>query len=140
MLLVKNLHTSYGNIHALKGIDIEVPKGKIVTLIGSNGAGKSTTVLSIAGVLPVSHDSVIEFEGQNITNTPAHKIVKSGLILSPEGREMFSNLTVEENLRMGAYTRLKNKQELQQSFDEVYELFPRLKERKKQTIKPYINE
>ena len=127
MLQIKNLNTYYGYIHALKGIDMEVEQGEIVSLIGSNGAGKTTTLSSIAGLVPPS-EGTITFEGKNITNTAPHKLVQMGISLSPEGREVFPALTVEENLRLGAYTK-KNKANIKESFDRVYELFPRLKER-----------
>ena len=127
MLQIKGLSTYYGYIHALKGIDIEVDKGEIVSLIGSNGAGKTTTLSSIAGLVP-SSEGTITFEGKNITNAPPHKMVQMGISLSPEGREVFPALTVEENLRLGAYTK-KNKAEIKTSFERVYELFPRLQER-----------
>ena len=101
--------------------------GEIVTLIGSNGAGKSTTLNAITGIVKVASGKV-ELDGQDITNAASHKIVQHGISLSPEGREVFPGLTVEENLRMGAYTR-QNKQEIAQNFERVYDLFPRLKER-----------
>ena len=131
MLKVKDLHVSYGPIHALKGISMEVHEGEIVTLIGSNGAGKSTTLSAITGLVKAQSGSV-EFKGQNITNVPAYKIVSYGISLSPEGREVFPALTVQENLRLGAYTR-KDKGAINASYDRVYELFPRLKERINQT-------
>jgi len=127
MLQIKNLNTYYGYIHALKGIDMEVEQGEIVSLIGSNGAGKTTTLSSIAGLVPPSEGS-ISFEGKNITSAPPHKLVQMGISLSPEGREVFPALTVEENLRLGAYTK-KNKANIKESFERVYDLFPRLKER-----------
>lgn len=131
MLKVNDLHVSYGPIHALKGISMEVHEGEIVTLIGSNGAGKSTTLSAITGLVKAQSGSV-EFKGQNITNVPAYKIVSYGISLSPEGREVFPALTVQENLRLGAYTR-KDKGGINASYDRVYELFPRLKERINQT-------
>ena len=131
MLKIHDLHVSYGPIRALKGINMEVHEGEIVTLIGSNGAGKSTTLSAITGLVKAQSGSV-EFKGQNITNVPAYKIVSYGISLSPEGREVFPALTVQENLRLGAYTR-KDKGAINASYDRVYELFPRLKERINQT-------
>jgi len=127
MLKIEGLHTYYGYIHALKGIDIEVSQGEIVSLIGSNGAGKTTTLASIAGLVP-SSSGTITFEGKDITNAPPHQMVRLGISLSPEGREVFPALTVEENLRLGAYTK-KDKSRTAASFERVYDLFPRLKER-----------
>ncbi len=131
MLEVKNLHTYYGNIHALKGINLEVRQGEIVTLIGSNGAGKSTTLGTITGLLKATSGEVW-FKGENITIESPALIVKKGISLSPEGREVFPAITVEDNLRLGAYTR-KDKVEIRESYDKVYELFPRLYERKIQS-------
>ena len=130
MLKVTDLNVFYGPIHALKGISLEVSDGEIVTLIGSNGAGKSTTLNSITGLVKVSSGKV-ELDGKDITNLASHKIVEMGISLSPEGREVFPALSVEENLRLGAYTR-QDKGEISANFDRVYELFPRLKERIKQ--------
>ena len=131
MLKVDNIHTYYGNIHALKGISFEVNSGEVVTLIGSNGAGKTTTVNTITGLLKAAKGTV-EYEGENITNVVASDIVKKGMSLSPEGREVFPQLSVYDNLRLGAFTR-RHKGEVAESFDRVYDLFPRLKERKNQT-------
>ena len=130
MLKISGLHTYYGSIHALKGIDMEIRQGEIVSLIGSNGAGKSTTLGSIAG-LNHSSSGTVSFKGKNITNMPAYQIVKEGIGLSPEGREVFPALSVEENLRLGAYTRM-DKKRIEDSYTRVYELFPRLKERFRQ--------
>lgn len=130
MLKVEGLHTYYGNIHALKGIDMEIKKGEIVTLIGSNGAGKTTTLNSISGLTRSAKGS-ITFEGKSIVDMPAHSMVKMGISLSPEGREVFPALTVEENLRLGAYIK-NDKAQISSAFERVYELFPRLKERIKQ--------
>jgi branched-chain amino acid transport system ATP-binding protein len=127
MLKVEGLHTYYGNIRALKGIDMEIQQGEIVTLIGSNGAGKTTTLNSIAGIVRSAKGS-ITFEGKNIVGMPAHSMVKMGISLSPEGREVFPALTVEENLRLGAYIK-NDKGQISAAFDRVYTLFPRLKER-----------
>ena len=131
MLKITDLNVFYGPIHALKGISMDVNDGEIVTLIGSNGAGKSTTLNSITGLVRVQSGKV-ELEGKDITNMPSHKIVELGISLSPEGREVFPGLSVEENLRLGAYTR-QDKGEISANFDRVYDLFPRLKERIKQT-------
>ena len=131
MLKIENLHVSYGPIRALKGISLEVKEGEIVTLIGSNGAGKSTTLSAITGLVK-SQSGSITFRDENITNMSPYKIVQRGVSLSPEGREVFPALTVEENLRLGAYTR-KDKGAIDAAFDRVYELFPRLKERISQT-------
>lgn len=131
MLEIKGLNTFYGYIHALKGIDMEIKEGEIVSLIGSNGAGKSTTLSAIAGLIRAQSGS-ITFKGQNITNMLPHNIVKLGISLSPEGREVFPALTVEENLRLGAYIK-KDKAKIADTFERVYDLFPRLKERVNQT-------
>ncbi len=131
MLRINSMNTYYGNIHALKGIDFEVNDGELVTLIGSNGAGKSTTLLTIAGVLKAASGSRIEFNGHDLTKLSPPQIVKMGVTLSPEGREVFPELTVEDNLKLGAYCR-KDVKEIRDSFDYVYDLFPRLLERKKQ--------
>lgn len=130
MLKIEDLHVKYGNIHAIKGISLEVNEGEIVTLIGSNGAGKSTTLGSISGLVKTFGGNIF-FKNQNITNLPPYKIVNLGISLSPEGREIFPALTVEENLYLGAYSR-SDKGEIRQSFERVYDLFPRLKERIKQ--------
>ena len=132
MLKIRNLNTYYGAIHAKKGIDLDVPEGKIVTLVGSNGAGKSTTVLSVTGILKVAEGSVIELNGENIANMGPHKIVKRGVSLSPEGREVFPSLTVEENLRLGAFPVRNQKKLVGDGYERVCQLFPRLKERLKQ--------
>jgi branched-chain amino acid transport system ATP-binding protein len=130
LLKVEGIHTYYGTIHALKGISIEVREGEIVTLIGSNGAGKSTTLRSING-LNHPREGTITFAGQDITSTPAHEIVKRGISQSPEGRRVFPRMSVIENLEMGAYQRT-NKGEIREDLDRVYKLFPRLEERKHQ--------
>lgn len=131
MLKISNLNTFYGHVHALKGINMEIKEGEIVSLIGSNGAGKSTTLNSIAGLVH-SQSGKILFKDQDITNMSPHKVVKLGISLSPEGREVFPALTVQENLKLGAYTK-NNKVKMDESFTRVYDLFPRLKERIKQT-------
>lgn len=127
MLSISNLHVHYGGIHALNGISLEVPENKIVTLIGANGAGKSSTLKSIMGLAKVSNGS-IKFGGEDITSKPTVHMVSKGLVLVPEGRRVFPNLTVEENLYLGAYLR-KDKEGIKKDLDWVYELFPRLKER-----------
>lgn len=124
-LKIEDLSVSYGGINAVKNVSIDVPKGQIVTLIGSNGAGKSTILRSIAGLVKPK-SGVITFKGQNITGTMPDKIVRNGITLVPEGRRVFPNLTVLENLKIGAYTR---KDSLNDDIEMVYNLFPRLKER-----------
>lgn len=127
MLKIDDLHVYYGNIHALKGVSLQVDQGEIVTLIGSNGAGKSTTLNTICGLVKAA-SGTIHYNGDNITNQPPYKIVGRGISLAPEGREVFPALTVQENLRLGAYTR-KHKEEIDANFARVYDLFPRLRER-----------
>lgn len=131
MLKIKDLHVYYGPIHALKGISFEVNNGEIVTLIGSNGAGKSTTLNTITGLIKPRSGSIL-LNDVEIAGAQPHEIVQKGISLSPEGREVFPALTVEENLTLGAFTR-KDKSEIDANFDRVYELFPRLKERIRQT-------
>lgn len=131
LLSVKDIRVKYGNIEALKGISFDVFKGEIISLIGANGAGKSTTLRTISGLLkPVSGDIV--FEERSIKGLKPHKIVQAGLLQSPEGRGIFANLTVLENLEMGAYTRKDGKKEIAKDLEKVYGLFPRVKERLKQ--------
>lgn len=127
MLKINNLHVYYGGIHAIKGISIEVPKNKIITLIGANGAGKSTTLRSICSLVP-AHEGQIFFNGEDITKLKTTEIVKRGITLVPEGRRVFPDLTVVENLKLGAYLR-KDKTSINEDIRYVYELFPRLKER-----------
>lgn len=129
-LVLKDLKVSYYLIEALKGVDITVPEGKVVALLGSNGAGKTTTLKKISGVIPASGGSV-EFYGQDITKWSANKIARAGIAQSPEGRLIFPDLTVEENLRVGAYT-IKDKAQIKANFDRVYRYFPVLLERKTQ--------
>lgn len=131
MLKLENVHTYYGNIQALKGIDIEINEGEIVTLIGANGAGKSTTLMSISGIESPKKGS-ITFNGEELTEKNADDIVKMGIVQVPEGRRIFPYLTVQENLDMGAFLR-KDKVSVKQDIDYVFELFPRLSERRKQT-------
>ncbi len=129
MLEVSDLNVYYGSIHAVKGVSFEVNEGEIVTLIGANGAGKSTTLNTVAGILRPRSGSV-EFEGESLVGVPAHKMVQRGIALCPEGRRVFGNLTVRENLEMGAFTRPDD--EARETRREVYERFPRLKERRHQ--------
>ncbi|MCD6545462.1 MAG: ABC transporter ATP-binding protein [Thermotogae bacterium] len=126
ILELENLHVYYGSIHAVKGINIKVPEGKIVTLIGANGAGKTTTLSTIAGLIKARRGKII-FQGEDITHKPAHQIVERGIALVPEGRRIFPNLTVYENLMMGAFNRKDN--EIRKDLEWIFELFPRLKER-----------
>ena len=130
LLEVKDVHTYYGNIEALKGISIEVEEGECVTLIGSNGAGKSTTLRSISGLTPPRQGS-IRFQDREITETPPQEIVSMGVAHSPEGRHVFSRMTVYENLMLGAYLR-RDDSGIQEDLDRVFSLFPRLKERERQ--------
>ena len=130
MLEVKNLAVNYGAIAALRGISLEVRPGDIVTLIGANGAGKTTTLRTISGLLKAQGGSVL-WQGRDITNLPPHQIVKLGISHVPEGRMVFSNLTVLENLMMGAYLQ-KDRQMVAQELEHVYGIFPRLQERQKQ--------
>ena len=130
MLRVENLHVFYGAIHALQGISFNVEKGEIVTLIGANGAGKSTTLRSLSGIIR-PRDGSISFNGQEITTIPAEKIVKMGMSHVPEGRRIFAPLTVKENMMMGAYTR-NDQDEIQATLERAYKSFPRLREREGQ--------
>ena len=130
MLEVHNLHTYYGNIHALKGLSITVEEGEIVTLIGANGAGKTTTLRTISGLLRPREGSII-FEGENLLEFPAHKIVYKGIAMVPEGRGIFAKLSVAENLDMGAYSR-SDKDSIAKDLKRVFTLFPRLEERRNQ--------
>jgi len=130
LLELHNVHTYYGNIHALKGISVTVDMGEVVTLIGSNGAGKTTTLKTISGVLKPKEGS-ITLEGRRIDRVPAHDIVATGICQAPEGRRIFPQLTTLENLEMGAFHR-SDKTGIQQDMERVFELFPRLKERRSQ--------
>jgi branched-chain amino acid transport system ATP-binding protein len=130
ILEVENIHSYYGNIHALKGITLRVEKGEIVTLIGANGAGKSTTLRTIVGLLKPREGRVL-FEGEDLVRYKAHDLIHKGMSMVPEGRAIFSRLTVSENLEMGAYTR-KRGPELANDLERVFNLFPRLKERRNQ--------
>ncbi len=130
MLEVKDLEVYYGMIQAIKGISFEVNEGEVIALIGANGAGKTTTLHTVTGLLPAKKGSVL-FEGKEITKIPGYKIVSMGMAHVPEGRRIFAQLTVLQNLRMGAYTR-KNKEEIEETLKMVYERFPRLEERQNQ--------
>lgn len=130
ILKLSNLKLNYGPISAIKGIDLTVQEGQIVAILGANGAGKTSTLKVISGLLKPT-DGEIYFNGQKISGKPAHKVAQLGIMQSPEGRHVLVGLTVEENLRVGGYN-IKSKAELQQNFERVYALFPRLKERAKQ--------
>jgi branched-chain amino acid transport system ATP-binding protein len=130
LLEVNDMHTFYGNIEALKGISITVDEGEVVTLIGSNGAGKSTTLRSISGLTP-PREGTIKFDGTEIGEVPPQEIVQLGVALSPEGRHVFPRMTVRENLELGAYLR-KDRDGIDRDRERVYALFPRLKERDRQ--------
>ena len=130
MLEVRDLQVYYGMIHAIKGISFDVNQGEVIALIGANGAGKTTTLHTITGLLAPKSGSVL-FEGKDIMKVPAHKIVSMGMAHVPEGRRVFAELSVYENLKMGAYTR-KDKKEIEESLANVYKRFPRLEERKNQ--------
>jgi len=130
MLEVENIHSYYGNIHALKGVSLTVDQGEIVTLIGGNGAGKTTTLRSITGIMKPLEGHV-KLEGEDLAPFKAHEIVYKGIAMVPEGRRIFARLNVAENLEMGAYSR-NNKQEIANDLERVYSLFPRLRERRAQ--------
>ena len=131
MLSVKNINVYYGSIHAIKDVSFHVNEGEIVTLIGANGAGKTTTMHAISGLLKLQSGE-INYCGQTISKMEAHKIIRLGLAQVPEGRRVFSGLTVQQNLQMGAYTRRDGKEAIQNDFDMVFDLLPRLKERRNQ--------
>lgn len=130
LLQVESIHSYYGNIHALHGISLHVKQGEVVTLIGANGAGKSTTIRTISGLMR-PQEGTITFDGEAIQGIPAHQLVGRGIAQSPEGRRIFPRLSVQDNLVMGAYLR-QDKKEIQTDMERVYELFPRLKERRNQ--------
>jgi branched-chain amino acid transport system ATP-binding protein len=130
LLELKNVHSYYGNIHALKGISLKVYPGEVVTLIGSNGAGKSTTLRTISGIVQPRTGEVV-LEGERIDHVPPHKVVARGVLQSPEGRRIFPRLTVRENLEMGAFTR-DDKVDIEADLERVFKLFPRLRERTSQ--------
>jgi branched-chain amino acid transport system ATP-binding protein len=129
-LVVEGIDVYYGAVHALKGVSVRVEQGEIVTLIGANGAGKTTLLRTISGLVPCKSGKIM-FEGKDIGRTPAHEIVALGLSQSPEGRMVFANLSVEDNLELGAYRR-KDRAGIRADFEQVYQLFPRLLERRKQ--------
>jgi branched-chain amino acid transport system ATP-binding protein len=131
MLTLENVSVNYGAINALSGVSLKVEKGEVVTLIGANGAGKSTTLRTITGLLEPAEGRVI-FEGEDISGKPTHKLVARGISMSPEGRGVFANLTVRENLQMGAYLQ-KNRTQIASDMQRVFEMFPRLKEREAQS-------
>ena len=131
MLSVKNINVFYGSIHAIRDVSFHVNEGEIVTLIGANGAGKTTTMHAISGLLKLKSGE-IDYCGQTISKMEAHKIIRLGLAQVPEGRRVFSGLTVQQNLQMGAYVRRDGKEAIQNDFDMVFELLPRLKERRNQ--------
>lgn len=131
MLSVKNINVYYGSIHAIKDVSFHVNEGEIVTLIGANGAGKTTAMHAISGLLKLQSGE-IDYCGQTISKMEAHKIIRLGLAQVPEGRRVFSGLTVQQNLQMGAYTRRDGKEAIQNDFDMVFDLLPRLKERRNQ--------
>ena len=130
LLEARALEVSYGQIKAVKGIDIEIKQGELVCLIGANGAGKTTTLKALSGMLPPSQGE-IRFEGERVTGTPSHALVRRGIALVPEGRGIFGRLTVEENLRLGAYAR-RDSAGIRQDLARAYDLFPRLAERRRQ--------
>lgn len=130
LLKIEDLHTSYGAIHALKGVSLEVEEGEIVCLIGSNGAGKTTLVNSIMGVVKPASGRIC-FDGKDITRVPTFAMTKAGIGISPEGREVFPELTVEENLRIGAFV-VREQKQITEAGERVYTLFPRLRERRQQ--------
>lgn len=130
MLRISNLNVFYGVIQALHDVSLEVRQGEIVTLIGSNGAGKSTTLMTLSGIVEAG-SGAIEFEGKDLNASPPHKRVAAGLVQAPEGRRVFADMTVSENLDLGAYAR-RDKANLKNDIDEVFEMFPRLKERRTQ--------
>jgi len=131
MLKIENLHVYYGGIHALQSISLEVPEGKIISLLGANGAGKSTTLRTIMGIVKPS-EGIIEFQGESLLGLKSFQVVMKGIALVPEGRRVFTNLTVTENLALGAYIR-NDKAQIREDIEEVYSLFPRLREREKQS-------
>ena len=130
MLSLENVSVNYGAIEALKGVSMHVEKGEVVTLIGANGAGKSTTLRTITGLLE-PRDGRVMFEGEDIGGKPTHKLVARGISMSPEGRGVFANLTVRENLQMGAYLQ-KNRTQIASDMEHIFQMFPRLKERESQ--------
>jgi len=130
LLEIDGLHTFYGKIHALRGVSISVDEGEIVTLIGANGAGKTTTLNTVSGLL-VPKEGRVRFDGEDMTHVPPHEVVTRGVVQVPEGRRIFAQLTVEENLHMGAYI-IDDRTAVQEGVDNAYQMFPRLKERRHQ--------
>ncbi len=130
MLEIKDLNVFYGAVHAIKGISLNVEQGELVSLIGANGAGKTTTLHAISGLIPAA-SGTIELDGHNLQKTPPDKIISLGLAHVPEGRHVFARMTVEENLRMGAYI-IRDAQKINENLENVYSHFPRLKERRRQ--------
>jgi branched-chain amino acid transport system ATP-binding protein len=131
LLEIENIHSYYGHVHALKGISLEVEEGEIVTLIGANGAGKTTTLRTVSGLLSPREGQVV-FDGEVLSGVPAHRIVNMGISQAPEGRKVFATLTVQENLNMGAYSLGSDREAIEENRRRVFELFPRLEERKSQ--------
>lgn len=131
LLKLENIHSYYGKIHALKGISLEVHEGEIVALLGSNGAGKSTTLKTISGIVRPKHGS-LEFNGKSMIGKLPHTIVEDGIVHVPEGRRIFGGLSVEENLELGGFTKRKTPKLIKEGIEHAFELFPRLKERRKQ--------
>jgi branched-chain amino acid transport system ATP-binding protein len=130
LLEIRDLHTYYGQIHALKGVSLTVEEGEVVTLIGGNGAGKTTTLNTISSIIPAAQGEVL-LDGQSITKVPAHQVVERGVVHSPEGRKVFTRLTVRENLEMGAFSR-NDSAEIARDLQDTYDRFPRLMERQNQ--------
>lgn len=130
LLSIENIHTYYGNIHALKGVSLNVEKGEIVTLIGANGAGKTTTLRTISGLLK-PREGKVTFNGEDLAKYKSHEVIYKGICMVPEGRGIFARLTVTENLEMGAYSRT-DKTEIQNNMEKAFTIFPRLKERRNQ--------
>jgi branched-chain amino acid transport system ATP-binding protein len=130
LLEINDLHTYYGKIHALRGVSISVDEGEIVTLIGANGAGKTTTLNTVSGLL-IPKEGNVRFDGEDMTHVPPHEVVTRGVVQVPEGRRIFAQLTVEENLHMGAYI-INDRNLVQEGVDNAFEMFPRLKERRSQ--------
>ncbi len=135
MLTLKNVHVSYDEIEVLHGIDLHVEEGEIVAIIGANGAGKSTTLKAISGLIKTDEESSITFKDQKINNIAPNNIVKAGVSLVPEGRRIFPDLTVQENLEMGAFLHIKDKKTVHTDMQKMFHLFPRLEERRKQVGK-----
>src|SRR5204863_6516614 len=128
MLTIEGVHVYYGAIHALDGVSIQVDKGEIVSMIGANGAGKSTTIRTVSGLVRARSGRIV-FEGEDVSRLAPHKLVERGIGQSPEGRRVFADMTVRENLEMGAYLHRRNTQQIREDLDRVFTLFPRLKER-----------